>query len=903
MQIILTHEQADFDALASMLGAHILDESAAPVLPRRINRNATAFLTLYGRELPFVEARDLPTGKIEAVTLVDTQSMITLKGMGASTRVYVVDHHPARDDLPEAWKVQTEMLGATTTIFVEAMIEQELALTPVQATLLLLGIYEDTGSLTYTRTTARDVRAAAFLLERGASLEVTVGFLRHPLTLKQQALYDQLRDSAELHQIQGHQVIVTCGDAQEMAEEVSTIAHKLRDLLEPDALFMLVTTRSGVQLVARSTSSQIDVGVIAAHFKGGGHDRAAAALIRAEDWPEAVLARPLIDQVRDELLALLPGNIRPAITVSQIMSREPQVLAPDTPASEVSRRMQRHGYEGYPVVADGRVVGLITRRSVDRALSHKLDKTTASLMMSGEVTVRPDDSIEHLQNLMIDTGWGQVPVVDPQAGNIIGIVTRTDLINTLAPVPVLPGVENLAGRLETALPSARRALIQAISAEADVQRSALYLVGGFVRDLLLDQPSLDFDLVVEGDAIQLSRALAKKLGGRVTSHARFGTAKWHIGKARREVANGLENSLGAREASELLNPETLPATLDLVTARTEFYTHPTALPTVERGSIKLDLHRRDFTINTLAVRLDGTHYGELYDYWGGLADLQQGAVRVLHSLSFIDDPTRLLRAVRFEGRFGFQISMRTLELLRDARPLLGRVSGDRIRHELDAILDEDQAPLMLRRLDELELLKAIDPHLEAGEWVYGMVANLPLDEPRPEWGLSEAIRNTPTRRALAYTLWLLRLEPDLVQQAARRLKLRASLAEACAAASKLRGGLDNMTGLPTSEMVLQLEGAPPLALYANYLAAEEDAVRDVLEKYVTIWQNITPETTGDDLRQHGLPPGPAYRGILSSLRAAWLNGEVNSSEEEQQLLARLLAEYEADETTRNKRHR
>ncbi len=205
-----------------------------------------------------------------------------------------------------------------------------------------------------------------------------------------------------------------------------------------------------------------------------------------------------------------------------------------------------------------------------------------------------------------------------------------------------------------------------------------------MRDLLLERPSLDFDLVVEGDAIALARALARRFGGRVTGHSRFGTAKWRLD----ERGDGQPCNMTV---------EGLPS-VDLVSARTEFYTHPTALPTVERGSIKLDLHRRDFTINTLALRLDGRHYGELHDYWGGLEDLRAGLVRVLHSLSFVDDPTRILRAVRFEQRFAFRIEQRTMQLLLEARTLIERLSGDRIRHELNHILASSFAPQIISRL-------------------------------------------------------------------------------------------------------------------------------------------------------------------------------------------------------------
>ena len=179
-------------------------------------------------------------------------------------------------------------------------------------------------------------------------------------------------------------------------------------------------------------------------------------------------------------------------------------------------------------------------------------------------------------------------------------------------------------------------ILKEIAKIAQQQRSALYIVGGFVRDLLLGYPSLDFDLVVEGDAIKLAQSVREKLGGRVATHKRFGTAKWFLGPPSLAHPNTQDDETNS------LPPSMAPNTLDFITARREFYTHPTALPTIERGSIKLDLHRRDFTINTLALRLDGHHYGDLHDYWGGYNDLRQGLVRVLHSISFVDDPTRML---------------------------------------------------------------------------------------------------------------------------------------------------------------------------------------------------------------------------------------------------------------------
>ncbi|MDH3943772.1 MAG: CBS domain-containing protein, partial [Anaerolineae bacterium] len=534
MRIVLTHEQADFDALASLLGAYLLDDSYTAVLPRRLNRNVRAFLTLYGQELPFTDARDVPNKPIEAVTLVDTQSPVTFKGMRPETSVHVVDHHPARPDLPQDWNITSEDIGAATTIFVEAFQERNGRLSVPHATLLLLGIYEDTGSLTYTRTTPRDALAVSYLLAQGANLQIAQDFLNHPLSTDQQSLYEQLRAGAETVTIHGHTVVISSGDAQHVEEELSTLAHKLRDLLDPDALVLLFSTRAGIQLIARATTDYIDVGRLAEHFGGGGHTRAAAALIHGKD----------LSQVAAELNASLPSFVQPAVSVAAIMSYEPHLLSPDTPVQTAAELMQRYGYEGFPVTQDDHVVGLLTRRAVDRALSHKLKLTTADLMQAGDVTVIPEDSIETLQQRMIDSGWGQIPVIDQESGAIIGIVTRTDLLKTLAPKPLHAGGENLAARLEASLPPARLALLKAVAEEAAALNMAVYIVGGFVRDLILEKPSLDFDLVVEGDAIGLGKALRKKYKGRFTSHKRFGTAKWSLDGQPGHLAEQLEKKFG-----------------------------------------------------------------------------------------------------------------------------------------------------------------------------------------------------------------------------------------------------------------------------------------------------------------------------------------------------------------------
>jgi len=869
MRIILTHEQTDFDGIASILGAYLIDRNAIPVLPRRMNRNVKAFVTIYGADLPFVDPRDIGDKSIEYVYLVDTQSLTSVKGMHKGTKVHVIDHHAPKPDTPSEWELQFTGTGANVTIFIEEINERNIRLSVIEATLLLLGIYEDTGSLTYSRTTSRDVRAAATLIEQGANLSILSNFLNHPLSLQQQTIYDELRQSAESHSIHGHNLLIAQGDARGVDEELSTIAHKLRDLVDPDAIFLLMKIRGGIQLIARSTNDDIDVAKLAGEFGGGGHPRAAAALIKTADQKA----------IYDKLIRILPEQVRPAVTVSEIMSRTPQLLASDTPVHEIAQQMQRYGYEGYPVVDDGEIIGLVKRRAVDRALSHKLNLTAASLMDAGNVSIAPEAPIEELQTLMTNTGWGQIPVVAKNEGVIVGIVTRTDLLETLAPPSAHNGARNLAEKLEFTLPPERLSLLKEIAEIAQTHRVALYIVGGFVRDLLLDYPSLDFDLVVEGDAIKLAKSVREKFGGRVTTHKQFGTAKWFLDH------NNLPTSTSSTGRISNLY-EFLPETLDFITARREFYTHPTALPTIESGSIKLDLHRRDFTINTLALRLDGHHYGILHDYWGGYKDIRQKLVRVLHSISFVDDPTRMLRAVRYEQRYGFQIGKRTLELLLEARPLLSRISGDRVRHEIDNIINEEHSVLMLNRLDNLELLHAIHPDLVWDDWLKEKIGG--FEPPEKTWKIGTRVKGIPVKRIFTYTLLVIRHPLSITERIVKRLRLPRIMKKIIRDSVHLWETYPSMRAAKPSEIAKWLDHHHKLAIYSLYSALDSEQLRDSVYTYITRWADFRTTISGNDLQARNIPPGPQYKEILDQVKAAWIDGSIKSPEEENLLLEKLI---------------
>ena len=926
--VILTHELADFDALASLLGGALLFPQAVPVLPWKLKRNVQAFLSLYRNQFPFVEPRHLPRGSVEQAIVVDTRTFNSVKGMGEDCRHLVIDHHSAAEPLPPGWEVWTESLGphatgANATLLVEKLMQQNRGLTSIQATLLALGIYEDTGSLLYPSTTHRDLRCAAWLVEQRARLDVMRRFLNFPPTAAQKALSVQLTEDAVHMTVEGQNVVLAMADAPDYEDELSGLAHRLNDLFNPDALFVVVNLKDHVQVVARSNTDAIDVGLITEFLGGGGHMRAAAA----------VLEGTTLADVRRRIGNLLQEYAGSPAIVAEIMSRgRPRMLEDGMSVASAMELMQRYGHEGFPVLHRGddgraRLVGILTRREADRTLGHRLGSLPVhKVMRQGDYTVRADAPVSKLHKLMIESGWGQIPVVDAE-GEMVGIVTRTDLLKLWGEEketpPKIPDVSRELGEI---LSDSQHRLLWLVGETATEMGHAVYVVGGFVRDLLLgrfdrtDRATFqDMDLVVEGDAIALATHIRDKCGGRIVTHSRFGTAKWILDEPGYPITcPDLVGSDGGPDQDRL------PHHLDFVTARTEFYTEPTVLPTVEQGSIKLDLHRRDFTVNTLAVALTPDRWGDLLDFYGGLSDLRTGVVRVLHSLSFVDDPTRILRAVRYEQRFRFQIDARTQEHLLDAAPLLGRVTAARIRQELDRIFREERPEDAVLRLDELGVLRRIHTDLRAGATFARRCSSLRAfleAERKAEAGGGQdgrcggqgqvlagqlQLEDTPVERLywglLIYDLLpAVRGDDDKASpieiELSERLRLRGKTQSLMRQLRIVKARLPQLTDpqqMP-SEVVAILDRAQPAVLLLLSLLEEDSLLRERLNCYVGRWRHVRPDLDGRDLKQLGLPPGPGYGQIMRRLRTALLDGEIEAGATEHELAKKMVSKMlEAD---------
>ena len=430
---------------------------------------------------------------------------------------------------------------------------------------------------------------------------------------------------------------------------------------------------------------------------------------------------------------------------------------------------------------------------------------------------------------------------------------------------------NLSGLMKESLDGSRLELLHLLAYQASLIRMPLYLVGGVARDILLGRRVNDFDLVVEGNSAEFAEYIVRKFGGKILIHSKFGTATWIPNEStfKRLHVPTFESSSSA-------------LTFDLVSARSETYEYPGALPTVKRAKIDDDLRRRDFTINAIALRMDADYFGDLYDPMRGEVDLAAGLIRVLHDNSFVDDPTRMFRAVRYAGRYGFEIAPESLHLMNnEAHDVLSQLSGERVRHEIDLIFEEDDPIPMLERLKALGLLKTVHPALQAAN---ARALSTSLDKPGEELGEFIIPELLSFKQTLGWILYLLNLTEHEVEAVSRRLVFPTLLIRAARGASILYRNSSSFRDWPPSEWTFYLDELPALAVHAVWLVTSHTA----LKEYLTTWRHIKPYTTGYTLQQRGLPPSPKFREILTRLRAAWLDGDVSSEGEEKILLESLV---------------
>jgi tRNA nucleotidyltransferase (CCA-adding enzyme) len=884
MEVIVGHINADFDSLASMVAAKKLYPQAALVFAGSINRNVREYLTLHGDIVDITDLRSIYPHSITRVIVVDTRIADRLGELKEvvereDVEVFVFDHHPSSPEDMTRIKDYSEITGATTTILLKLLRQKGISITPYEATLFALGIHEDTGSLTFPGTTYDDAESLAYLINAGANMGVIGQFLGKTLTPPQHHLMNKLLSNFHYYEIKGIQVVIALAEIDEYIDGISMVSSKIIELENPDVFFALVKMEDRVHVTGHSRLDMVRVDRVLADLKGGGHPKAASAVVKHVG----------LEEVEGRLLASLDRNIKPIFTASRIMSGPVRTIPERMTISEASKEMERTGHTAFPVIDDdGNLVGLISRKDLDKAGHHGLGHAPVKGFMSRNiVTVTPDATLQEMQALMTEHAIGRLPVLDQ--GKIVGIVTRKDLLRALhgasylrskAAISPLASIRGeILDLIKRSLPSEIQNILWRISHAAERWGYRAYLVGGIVRDLFLGFPNYDLDIVVEGKGIEFAQVLARELGGRVRPHHKFGTAV-------------------------IILPQGLR--IDVATARTEYYPYPAALPMVESASIRQDLYRRDFSINAMAIMLTGDGFGELLDYFGGKRDLEKRQIRILHNLSFVEDPTRIFRAVRFEQRFNFVMEAQTEALARRAIDMefVGELTNARIRDELIDILCEPSPIKTICRLDDIGALKKLHPELACREAMkrrfkridrhIDQFASL-LAKDRKQEKIPAQIM--PNRWILYLAALVEELGVEKVAKWAVQMRLKRQdtlvLLSCLGDAPQVIRSLKSQPALSPSQIHVLVNGLPLEARAYIYCQGGE-SVRKLLHAYLERRARVLIEVDGRDLERLGLHPSPLYTKILNEIEMEVLDGKLLGRREQLQKAGKLVRKYAQD---------
>lgn len=679
MRVILSHTNLDFDGFASMLAAKKLYPDAALVLPSKLSAEVEHFFAIYKDTFPYTRSNHVHWPEVTEVILVDTNSIQRTGNfheyIPENVNFRVFDHHPESDLSVFAIESHIEQLGATITLLTERIQSKKMEISPFEATVFALGAYSDTGSFTYNHTTSRDLAAASYFLEQGANLQVVDQFREPPLKEDQQTLFQILLDNVQTESIDGLVLCITYHEQSAYTGHLATVTSKLLQVTGADAMIAVVTMGNKTFITTRAQSERVDLLPLVKQFDGGGHHQAAAANV------SKTAAVSVFNQIKKQLHRI----ILPAMTAKDMMSTPVRVIAPDTTIETASKMLYRYGHTGFPVVENDHITGIISRRDVDKALHHQLGHAPVKGYMSrNPITIVKDTTIEEIRELMIEDQVGRLPVMD--GDQLAGIVSRSDVIRAMHGKKTynfssltgssVPMKRQLTQTMRKKMSPDLFQLLTIIGRTAALENMSAYLIGGMVRDLLLDHSNEDMDIVVEGDGIILAGKLQELYGGQIRTHHEFRTATW-------------KHPAGFK--------------IDLTSARTEYYDFPAALPKVELSTIKEDLYRRDFTINAMGICISPDEFGDLLDYFHGYEDLNHGRIRTLYNLSFVEDPTRILRAIRFESRFDFKMDEQTEDLAIQSANNLMSVSKSRQASELSRMFYEEDPLASFKRMSELDI--------------------------------------------------------------------------------------------------------------------------------------------------------------------------------------------------------
>jgi len=861
MQLITSHLNTDFDSMASMVAIQKLYPDAVICPPGSMNRRVRDFMSRYGRLWNIQKPSKIKLDEVTLMIVVDTRArsrigpFVALAGK-SDVEVHVYDHHPPTiDDIP-AKKMVYEHVGATTTMIVELICQKRLRVSPEEATLFSMGIYDDTGALTYEATSDRDIIAIARLRQMDADMSMIVSRVEAAMPSSERRLLDVLADNAEESYIHGAKVVLTWAALEDYIEGLSIFVHKLRDTCDSHVTIAAIRCGKKTCIIGRSSPNVLNVKDFLAPYGGSGHLQAGSATLPERD------PRGLLDEFRDRLREM----IKPMVTVESIMTSPVLAVSPDAAVQEAYRTMLRFGHKGLPVVNNGELVGIMTRNDLDKAHLHGFDRAMIKdFMTEGVIAVSAEASVNEAHRLMAVYSFEHLPVL--KSGRLIGIVTRADLVRSLFQTQTYRAIgdkeidkgdlwiEGISELLDSALPPEQKSLIRRIGKRAQEMGMKAYIVGGAVRDILFGERNIDLDIAVEGDAETLVKNWNEP-GCRCTLHGRYKTGTIIFPDGNR---------------------------VDIATARREFYEYAAAMPEVSSDSLKQDLSRRDFSVNAMAVSLSEENWGTLIDFYGGRRDLKEGVLRILHNLSFVEDPSRILRGIRIEQRLGLKFEDNTMRLIRSSIKggLPAKLSGPRIRMELEIDFKERLPLRIIERGLKLGIWEALFPGIRIGKPVlarfrfmqklFPYAKKFGVNFKGMEWlAYMAAFLSDSSVNVRSLTMDRINLTP----------RERETITACLAAPPAVEQFIGSQKAPKNSDVYLFLKKYDSVALFYCMAALKRRHTRRWIARHVLSFVPIKRELTGDDVLKLGLKPGPWLGEALENIRLERMNGTIKTREDE-----------------------
>jgi tRNA nucleotidyltransferase (CCA-adding enzyme) len=723
MKLATTHINTDMDGLASLVALYHLEGPLELAVPGSMDTSTHRFWQDHRDQLPEVMTlrhvrKRLGSEPLERLLVVDTSDRTRLGVIGEYVdefeEVRAWDTHPsAGEGLPTVEMPPVCACVSALVIDLEAAGKQP---SPTEAGLFLLGIHVDTGHFTYLDTTELDHRAAAICLRWGAPIEWAATYAPKGFTVRQLELLERMAQTVEFVNVGGVSVAQLFIELDNYEPDLAVLLGQLLEAENWPAAFLLASISERTFVIGRS-QSDLDVSQVVGPLGGGGHARAASTILRGVTLSDA---RSLVRETLVEQLGR--GPTAGQLAVSPFLS-----LPTDASIREAANLLHQRRINAIPLHAgngdERRYVGLVSRQEVEAAIRHGLaDQPVIEISHSEPIWVDPGAPLGEAARALVNSPSRLILVGTPPR-DVGGILTRGIVFRAVAPDPHLaeskrpPRPEMIVSmgkkRLGRAWP-----IIVRLGELGDERDLPVHVVGGTARDLLLGLPVRDIDLVVEGHAPTLAREASRRVGGVVRVHEAFATASW-------EVDDDL--------------------TIDMASTRSEYYESPAALPRISRAGLRQDLYRRDFTINAVAVSVSPDTLGTIYDPFGGLVDQEHGIIRVLHGLSFYDDPTRAFRAGRFAARLDFKLAPGTLGLMRAAlrSGIFGRLSPKRLGTEIEHILEEREVEQAFRLLREWHLLEQIHPDFKAGRRFFERLGQAQAARHRFQGLTSEAVPPQP----------------------------------------------------------------------------------------------------------------------------------------------------------------